>query len=282
MKSKKREFDAKPAVERLLAVVAMLRDREFGCPWDLEQSFASLAPHTLEEAYEVVEAIEGGDMDELRDELGDLLFQVAFYAQLAAEDGRFSFEDVAGAIADKLVRRHPHVFPEGDVAAFGARPDISSEQVVSEWDAIKRREREARGEDRAAPPGLLDGVPRAMPALDRALRLQKRAARAGFDWTDASPVLGKLREELGEFEEALAAGDAERMRGELGDVLFAAVNLSRHAAADPESALRAANRRFEERFRWIEAELRAGGRQVGEADFDELNALWDRAKEAGL
>ncbi len=280
---KKREFDAKPAVERLLAVVAMLRDREFGCPWDLEQSFASLAPHTLEEAYEVVEAIEGGDMDELRDELGDLLFQVAFHARLAAEDGRFSFEDVAGAITDKLVRRHPHVFPEGDVSAFGVRPDISSEQVVTDWEAIKRQEREARrGDGRAAPPGRLDGVPRAMPALDRALRLQKRAARAGFDWADASPVLGKLREEVGELEEALADGDAERMRGELGDVLFTVVNLARHGAVDPESALRAANRRFEERFRWIEAELRAGGRRAEDADPDELNALWERAKEAGL
>lgn len=280
---KKGEFEAKPAVERLLAVVAMLRDREFGCPWDLEQSFASLAPHTLEEAYEVVEAIEGGDMDELRDELGDLLFQVAFYAQLADEEGRFSFGDVAGAITDKLLRRHPHVFPEGDVSAFGVRPGLASEQVAADWDAIKRREREARGGDAgAAPPGRLDGVPRAMPALERAVRLQKRAAGAGFDWTEAAPVLAKLREEVGEFEEALAAGDAERTRDELGDVLFAAVNLARRAAVDPESALREANRRFERRFRWIEAELRAGGGRVGETDPEELNALWERAKEAGL
>jgi len=265
----------------------MLRDRKHGCPWDLEQSIASLVPYTLEEVYEVVDAIENDDMVELEDELGDLLFQVVFYAQIAEEQGYFNFENIADAISSKLIRRHPHVFPQGDVHQFGKNTDITSEQVVVNWEAIKETERaEKRKRDsnrtNTRTLSILDEVPRAMPALERARKLQKRAATVGFDWQEIAPVIAKLKEEIAEFEEALENSDQQQVSNELGDILFAAVNLARHSAVEPEVALRSANKRFAERFKWIESTLTSRGQQLKHTNLAELEALWDQAKQTGL
>ena len=281
------ELATPTAIDRLIAIMTMLRDKQHGCPWDLEQTIKSLLPYTLEEVYEVADAIENNDLVELEDELGDLLFQVIFYAQIAKEQGAFDFQDIATAISDKLVRRHPHVFPEGDVEQFGIPQDISAQQVVVNWEAIKELEREQKrkkGGRQAAQEvsSLLDDVPRALPAMERARKLQKRAAQVGFDWTEIAPVLDKLKEEVAEFEEALASGNFERMSDELGDVLFAVINLARHGNIEPEVALRSANRRFETRFKWIETALSAQGKRLKDANLEELDALWDRAKQNGL
>ncbi len=284
-------FSDKPSIDKLVDLMTMLRDQQHGCPWDLKQTIKSLLPYTLEEAYEVADAIESGDMVELEDELGDLLFQVVFYAQIAKEAGLFNFDDVAAAITDKLIRRHPHVFPDRDVSQFGKEQNISAEQVVLNWEAIKAEEKEEKrkkGSVKAAaalaqgsndiPQGILDDVPRALPAMERARKLQKRAAGVGFDWKDIQPVLEKLKEEIAEFEEALAAGNAEQISDELGDILFSAVNLARHSSVEPELALRSANMRFSERFAWIEAALREEGKTVQESNLDELDKLWNQAK----
>jgi len=278
---------AKPAVEQLLMVMSMLRDRQSGCPWDLEQSISSLVPYTLEEVYEVVDAIEKGDMVELEDELGDLLFQVVFYAQIASEKGDFDFNDIAAAITRKLVRRHPHVFPDGDVTKFGEESDISSDQVAVNWEIIKKQEREekqAKRGDRSqeAPSSVLDDVPRSLPAMERAKKLQKRAASHGFDWPDLGPVLAKVREEIAELEEALAGDSKQRVEEELGDVLFAVVNLARHSSIEPEAALRGTNKRFEMRFRWIETRLTEQDKNLDQTNLDELDTLWNEAKRQGL
>ena len=281
------DFDKMTAIDRLVVIMTMLRDKQHGCPWDLEQSIKSLLPYTLEEVYEVADAIENNDLVELEDELGDLLFQVIFYAQIAKEQGAFDFQDIATAISSKLLRRHPHVFPDGDMKKFGIPQNISADQVVVNWEAIKEVEREEKrkkGGKKASQQleSLLDDVPRALPAMERARKLQKRAAQVGFDWAGIGPVLEKLKEEVQEFEEALAGGDAERMSDELGDVLFAAVNLARHSKIEPEVALRSANRRFEVRFKWIEVALTAKGRSLKEASLEELDMLWDEAKASGL
>lgn len=281
------ELDAPTAIDRLIAIMTMLRDKQHGCPWDLEQTIKSLLPYTLEEVYEVADAIENNDLVELEDELGDLLFQVIFYAQIAKEQGAFDFQDIATAISDKLVRRHPHVFPDGDVEQFGIPQDISAQQVVVNWEAIKELEREEKrkkGGKQASEEvlSLLDDVPRALPAMERARKLQKRAAQVGFDWAEVAPVLEKLKEEVAEFEEALSSGNHERMSDELGDVLFAAINLARHSNIEPEVALRSTNRRFEARFKWIEASLSAQGKEFKGATLEELDALWDQAKATGL
>jgi len=281
------DFDNMTAIDRLVVIMTMLRDKQHGCPWDLEQSIKSLLPYTLEEVYEVADAIENNDLVELEDELGDLLFQVIFYAQIAKEQGAFDFQDIATAISSKLLRRHPHVFPDGDMKKFGMPQNISADQVVVNWEAIKEVEREEKrkkGGKKASQQleSLLDDVPRALPAMERARKLQKRAAQVGFDWAGIGPVLEKLKEEVQEFEEALAGGDAERMSDELGDVLFAAVNLARHSKIEPEVALRSANRRFEVRFKWIEVALTAKGRSLKEASLEELDMLWDEAKASGL
>lgn len=281
------DFDNMTAIDRLVVIMTMLRDKQHGCPWDLEQSIKSLLPYTLEEVYEVADAIENNDLVELEDELGDLLFQVIFYAQIAKEQGAFDFQDIATAISSKLLRRHPHVFPDGDMKKFGIPQNISADQVVVNWEAIKEVEREEKrkkGGKKASQQleSLLDDVPRALPAMERARKLQKRAAQVGFDWAEIGPVLEKLKEEVQEFEEALAGGDAERMSDELGDVLFAAVNLARHSKIEPEVALRSANRRFEVRFKWIEVALIAKGRSLKEASLEELDMLWDEAKASGL
>jgi ATP diphosphatase len=280
-------LEALTAIDRLIAIMTMLRDKQHGCPWDLEQTIKSLLPYTLEEVYEVADAIENNDLVELEDELGDLLFQVIFYAQIAKEQGAFDFQDIATAISDKLVRRHPHVFPAGDIEQFGIPQDISAQQVVVNWEAIKEIEREEKRKKGGSAAvekneSILDDVPRALPAMERARKLQKRAAQVGFDWAEIAPVLNKLKEEVAEFEEALASGDHERISDELGDVLFATINLARHSKIEPEVALRSTNRRFELRFKWIEVALSKQGKVFKDANLEELDALWDQAKSTGL
>ncbi|WP_421684323.1 nucleoside triphosphate pyrophosphohydrolase [Stutzerimonas urumqiensis] len=263
----------------LLHLMARLRDPQFGCPWDLQQDYASIVPHTLEEAYEVADAIEQGDFDHLPGELGDLLFQVVYYSQLGKEDGRFEFATVVDAITRKLVRRHPHVFPDGDLYGAVDLPRLTEAQIKQRWEAIKAEE---RAEKAAAPEqlSLLDDVPAALPALSRATKLQKRAATVGFDWPDALPVVDKVREELDEVLEAMSEADAPAIAEEVGDLLFVVVNLARHLKVDPEHALRQANRKFERRFRFIEQALRASGRGIADSDLDTLEALWVEAKKS--
>ena len=261
----------------LLHLMARLRDPQFGCPWDVQQNYASIVPHTLEEAYEVADTIERGDFDDLKGELGDLLFQVVYYSQLAREEGRFEFAGVIDGITRKLIRRHPHVFPTGDLYAPLETPRLSEEQVKQRWEEIKAEE---RAEKAAAPEqlSLLDDVPAILPALSRAAKLQKRAARVGFDWPAALPVVDNVREELDEVLEAMASNDAEAMAEEVGDLLFAAVNLARHLKVDPENALRAANTKFERRFRFIEQALRQTHRPIEDCTLEEMDALWGEAK----
>jgi ATP diphosphatase len=258
------------ALEALLALMARLRDPERGCAWDRQQTFASIAPYTIEEAYEVADAIETGDREHLRDELGDLLFQVVFHARLAEERGWFDFADVAGAIHDKLVRRHPHVFA-------GTRP--TPEELVRIWEEQKAQERAAAARDGASD-GVLADVPKALPALSRAAKLSRRAARVGFDWPDVAGVRAKVDEELGEVDAAVAAGGADTA-AELGDLLFAVVNLSRHLGVEPEEALRAANSKFERRFAAMEETARARGSKLAELSAAEWDALWLEAKLNG-
>jgi ATP diphosphatase len=261
----------------LLNLMARLRDPQYGCPWDIKQTYASIVPHTLEEAYEVADAIERGDLDHLQGELGDLLFQVVYYSQLAREEGRFEFAGVVDGITRKLIRRHPHVFPTGDLYAPLDVPRLSEEQVKLRWEEIKAEE---RAESSAAPEqlSLLDDVPATLPALSRAAKLQKRASGVGFDWPAALPVLDKVREELDEVLEAMASGDQAAIGDEVGDLLFSVVNLARHLKIDPENALRGANRKFERRFRFIEQALRDTHRPIEDCTLEDLDALWGEAK----
>lgn len=253
---------------RLLDIMARLRDPDTGCPWDVQQDFASLVPYTLEEAYEVADAIERGDFTDLRDELGDLLLQVAFHARVAEERELFDFEDVAEAICDKLVRRHPHVF---NAVVFDS--DAERQQF---WEKAKLEERQEKsGEE---PEGALSGVAVCLPALTQAQKLQERAARQGFDWADVGPVFDKVVEELAETRAAFTSGDPAHVQEEVGDLLFVAVNLARHLKVDAESALRASNRKFVSRFRYIEERLKARGRPMSQCALEELDALWEEAK----
>jgi nucleoside triphosphate diphosphatase len=270
--------DRKPTVDslpreplaRLLAVMTWLRDREHGCPWDIDQTFRTIAPYTIEEAYEVADAIERNDMPALKEELGDLLLQVVYHAQMASEAQAFDFAQVAAGIADKMVDRHPHVFGDLKIADADA-------QTIS-WEARKAAERARKGG--AQPAGALDGVAKALPALLRAEKIQKRAARVGFDWKETGPVIDKIEEELGELRSELAAGtiDHARVADELGDVLFAVANLARHCRIDPEAALRGTNDKFERRFRYIETRLAGLGRKPADATLEEMEALWQEAK----
>ena len=258
-------------IERLLDIMARLRDPDGGCPWDVEQSFATIAPYTVEEAYEVAEAVSRDDMELLREELGDLLLQVVFHAQMAAEAETFTFEDVARSICDKMVRRHPHVFGEDEID--------SAEAQTMAWEAHKAAERNRRAEAEGQPSGVLDGIPLALPALMRAEKLQRRAARAGFDWPRAEHVLDKIDEEIAELRAAIAGpAAAERVGEELGDLLFACVNLARHLAVDAETALRSANAKFERRFHRIETLLAERGRTLEDAGLEEMDRLWNQAK----
>jgi ATP diphosphatase len=260
----------KDPLARLLAVMAWLRDRQHGCPWDIDQTFRTIAPYTIEEAYEVADAIERDDMQALKEELGDLLLQVVYHSQMASEAGAFRFEDVAAAIADKMVDRHPHVFGDLKIADADA-------QTVS-WEARKAAERAKKGG--AQPAGALDGVARALPALLRAEKIQKRAARVGFDWKTIDPVIDKIEEELGELRMEIEAGktDPARVTDELGDVLFAVANLARHCKVDPEAALRSTNDKFEKRFRYVEQQLAVRGKKPTEATLEEMEDLWQEAK----
>ena len=265
-------------ISRLNEIMAALRTPGTGCPWDLEQTFATIAPYTLEEAYEVADAIERGDVANLREELGDLLLQVVFHARMAEEEGRFDFGDVVDAITRKLIRRHPHV--------FGDARDLTSDEVKALWGRIKAQEKGERAEARRAAglpaeetTGALADVPLALPALTRALKLQQKAGKVGFDWNDPRAVLAKLREEIDEVEAELDAGDVASVAGEVGDLLFAVANLARHLSVDPEAALRGANAKFERRFAHIESRLGKTGRAPAEATLDEMEALWSEAKQ---
>lgn len=267
-------------IERLIEIMAALRAPGTGCPWDLEQDFASIAPYTVEEAYEVADAIARGDKLDLKDELGDLLLQVVFHARMAEEEGSFAFPDVVEAITSKLIRRHPHV--------FGDARDLSPAEVKVLWHRIKAEEKAAKAAAREAaglPPlqedrSVLAGVPHNLPALTRAWKLQARASTVGFDWNNARLVLDKIREETEEIDEALAGGDKAAIQEEIGDLLFVIANLARHVDADPEACLNAANAKFERRFKGIETALEAEGRTAKEASLDEMEALWQAVKKA--
>lgn len=252
------------AIQRLLQLMRRLRDPVSGCPWDQEQTFSTIAPYTLEEAYEVADAIERNDLADLRDELGDLLFQVVFHAQLASERRAFDFDDVVAAICDKMERRHPHVFGNERIAT-------SAEQTGA-WERHKRRERAAKGAS------VLDNVPLALPALTRANKLGKRAAVVGFEWPDVSGALDKIGEEIEELRAEIAVGAHDKVERELGDLLFCVVNVCRYLKVEPETALRGTNARFERRFRFIEDRLREQGRSPEDASLEEMDALWDEAK----
>ncbi|MDO6965688.1 nucleoside triphosphate pyrophosphohydrolase [Rhizobium alvei] len=264
-------------ITRLIEIMAALRTPVTGCPWDLEQDFESIKPYTLEEAYEVADAIERKDLDDLREELGDLLLQVVFHARMAEEQGEFGFGDVVDAITTKMIRRHPHVFARSEADT----PDA----VKAQWDRIKAEEKKERAERRARrglsenfKEGHLGTVPRAMPALVEALKLQQQAAKVGFDWSEPEPILDKIEEEIGEFRQALASGDKGRIADELGDLIFAAVNLGRHAGVEPEMAVRGTNTKFRRRFGHIERALSAKGTSLADATLDEMEALWQEAK----
>lgn len=258
-------------ISRLRQIMRQLRDPEHGCPWDKAQSFETIAPYTIEEAYEVVDAIEQGDMAHLKDELGDLLFQVVFYAQMAEELGEFDFDAVTTAVADKMVRRHPHVFGTADVADATAQS--------RSWEEIKKAERQQQSN--SEPNSTLAGVSVGLPGLTRAVKLQKRAAQVGFDWDQVDPIFAKLDEEIAELRhEVTQSSESSRVEEELGDLLFVVANLARHLRVDPETALRGANSKFERRFRYIEQALLAQGRSLEEAGLAEMDALWNAAKIA--
>ena len=271
-------------LQRLLAIMAQLRDPEHGCPWDLRQDFASIVPHTIEEAYEVADAIAQGDPAAIQDELGDLLFQVVFYAQLGREQGWFGFDEIASGVADKLVRRHPHVF---------ADVKMKDEQAVkAQWEHIKQTERDAkRSQNKVATESVFDGVPSNLPGLLHALKLQKRCANVGFDWDHIEDVLAKVREEADEVEaelklpvnpadEGASQVDIAKVEEEIGDLLFAVVNLSRHLRVNPESAIRKANQKFARRFQYIETQVSAAGGRLQDYSLAELEALWQQAKQS--
>jgi len=262
-------------ISGLLEIMARLRTPGTGCPWDLEQDFATIAPYTIEEAYEVVEAIARNDLDDLCDELGDLLLQVVFHARMAEEQNAFAFGDVVEAITRKMIRRHPHVFADKN-------GHLTPSHVKGVWDTIKAEEKAERAARRppepATPKSLLSGVKAGQPALTRAMELQRRASSVGFDWNDPRAVLHKIREEADEIEAALDRGDAGELAGETGDLLFAVVNLARHVGADPDSALRRTNAKFERRFGYIERALAAQGRSPKDASLAEMDALWNEAK----
>ncbi|MDX8455793.1 nucleoside triphosphate pyrophosphohydrolase [Mesorhizobium sp. VK9D] len=267
-------------ISRLIEIMAALRAPKTGCPWDIEQNFATIAPYTIEEAYEVADAIARGDFDDLREELGDLLLQVVYHAQMAEEIGEFAFGDVVEAITTKMIRRHPHVFGDEKARSAGMAKGMW-EKIKAAEKAEKRDARIARGldpEDHGK--GYLDSVPVALPALTRALKLQEKAARVGFDWSEAAPILDKIEEEIGELREALATGDAAPIQDEFGDMLFAVVNLGRHLKLDSEAALSGTNEKFRSRFHYVEQALEASGRSLEKATLDEMEALWQQAKSA--
>ncbi len=271
------DFISARPIDRLLAIMARLRDVNGGCPWDLAQNFASIAPYTIEEAYEVADAIERDDMNALEDELGDLLLQVVFHARMGQELGKFDFDSVAQAIVAKMLRRHPHVF--GQASANNTKPPAIA-AVNDNWESIKARERASKPADDGAVRSVLDGVARTLPALARAEKLQRRASRVGFDWGAPEPILDKIAEEIAELGAELPTADKARIQDELGDVIFAVVNLARHLEIDAEVALRSTNAKFERRFRFIEQMLLDKGKTPETSSLEEMDALWREAKHA--
>ncbi len=263
----------------LLYLMARLRDPNGGCPWDLQQDFASIVPHTLEEAYEVADAIEREDFAHLPSELGDLLFQVVYYSQLGQEQQLFDFSTVVHSITEKLVRRHPHVFADGQLYGAAHVSGVNSEQVKERWEEIKQQERAEQAQPEQVVSVLAD-IPLNMPALSRALKIQKRASSVGFDWSSLPPVLAKVDEELQEVREAIASGDHAAISEELGDLLFATVNVARHIKVNPETSLRAANIKFSERLQFVEQEARKQGVAISDCTEEQLDALWNLAKQA--
>lgn len=262
------------ALQQLLHIMTRLRDPQTGCPWDLEQDFSTIAPYTLEEAHEVADAIARGDMDNLCEELGDLLLQVVFHAQMASEQGLFDFDQVAAGIVDKMIRRHPHVFPDGRLDAETVA--IESREVMANWDAIKKAEKAGKGEHHHR---ILDGITSGLPALTRAEKLQRKAGKVGFDWNDPRAVIAKLREELDEIEAELDNGTQAAREEELGDLLFCVVNLARHLDLDSEMALKKANIKFQRRFAHIEDRLAEQGTPFSAASLEQMEALWVEAKQ---
>ncbi|CCF19364.1 Protein mazG [Pseudorhizobium banfieldiae] len=270
-------MEASRDISRLIEIMKALRDPQSGCPWDIVQTFETIKPYTIEEAYEVADAIERKDLDDLCEELGDLLLQVVYHAQMAEEAGEFSFGDVVHAVTRKMIRRHPHVFAISDVDT----PDA----VKVQWDEIKAEEKRERAERRARrgieedfKAGYLGSVQRSQPALTEALKLQQRAAKVGFDWSEAEPILDKIEEEIGELREALRGGQKDKVKDELGDLIFALVNIGRHVDADPEDALRGTNTKFRSRFRHIETELQKSGETLEAAPLERMEELWQAAK----
>lgn len=263
--------NAAATIDQLLDIMKKLRDPDGGCPWDLEQDFSTIAPHTIEEAYEVAEAIAKGDMDELKDELGDLMFQVVFYAQMAKESGDFDFNDVIEAISEKMIRRHPHVFGSADIA--------TAEVQTVAWEETKARERAAKTATSGKAPSALDGVAETLPALTRAVKLQKRAARVGFDWPSITPVFDKIEEELGELRTEIDdGGSKDRIAEEYGDLLFVLANLGRHLELDPETVLRGANRKFIRRFQKVEETIENKGKKIIDSSLEEMDAIWNEIR----
>ncbi|GAA6134473.1 nucleoside triphosphate pyrophosphohydrolase [Oceaniserpentilla sp. 4NH20-0058] len=271
-------------LDDLLYLMARLRDPQTGCPWDLKQTFTSILPHTLEEAYEVADAIEQNDLPHLKEELGDLLFQVIFYSQLGKEQNVFNFHDIIDTLVTKLVRRHPHVFPSGELRSEANEEPLSDEQIKGRWEATKQQERAEKAKQLAKQgkteaTSILDDVPLAFPAIQRAEKLQKRAATVGFDWPEPEQVLDKIEEEIQELREAMASGQHAQIEDELGDLFFAMVNLARHVKVKPEMALRSTNNKFERRFKYIESCLALQNKQLQDASLDEMETLWQQAKQ---
>ena len=269
-------------LDDLLYLMARLRDPENGCPWDIKQSFATILPHTLEEVYEVADAIEKQDYPHLKEELGDLLFQVIFYSQLGKEQQHFDFPQIIDTLVSKLVRRHPHVFPSGELHSTANDTPLSDDEINGRWEAIKQQERDEKakqnGHEAFSSNSVLADIPLALPAIQRAEKLQKRAARVGFDWPEPEQVLDKIEEEIAELREAMAQGEHHRIEDELGDLMFAMVNLARHVGVKPELAVRSTNAKFERRFQYIESHLQLQERAIEDATLEEMEALWQTAK----
>jgi ATP diphosphatase len=265
------------SLDDLLYLMSRLRDPQDGCPWDTAQDFSSIVPHTIEESYELADAIASGDIQHIREELGDVLFQVIFYAQLGVEQEQFDFSGIVSSLVKKLLRRHPHVFPDGSLRSRMGVQQASTDSIKQNWEDLKVAERQKKQLN-----GVLDDIPSALPALTRAAKIQRRASKTGFDWSNADGVLLKLQEEISELVEARLTNNKQEIEGEIGDILFTAVNLARHVDVDPESALRVTNRKFETRFHYIEKALQAAGSSTQQASVEEMDMLWDEAKQQGL